>query len=164
MLLAKTCRCRGCGYWMIRADRMWLEGKQEEDGGMVAERSKTGVTLPSHWVTMAPWGECCGVGEGVCICGIVEAGIWNCEEWKCSLNCSDSRDKVIGWEKKQKGRGSDWRKKEKWGWVGQSPSLLAAGGVCVYVHKIVWSGEYIIPCSDPYGNCSTFIFCQKICP
>lgn len=52
--------------WFV-ADRTRLEGKQEEDGGVVAERSEAGVTLPSHWVTMAPWGECWGCRRG-CVC------------------------------------------------------------------------------------------------
>lgn len=93
-------------------------------GGVVAERSQAMVMLPSHWVTMAPWGESWGCGRGcVCICATGE-GI----KWECGLHCADWSDKVIGWERKnrKRGRAIVGRKKK----CGPIWSLLAAGGVC----------------------------------
>lgn len=100
---------QGCWYWMSWLDEMWLEEKQEEDGGVAADRSKAGVMLPSHWVTTEPWGERWGCGRWcACVCVTVEAGI----EYESSMHYADSTHKVIGWEKTcERERSSDWSKK-----------------------------------------------------
>lgn len=101
---------------------MWLEEKQEENGGVVAERSKARVMPPSHWVTMAPWGECWGCRR-VCVYITME----------CSLNCADGWDKVMGdkVDERKTEREGEWLEEESKMEGGCANHVFASSRRCV---------------------------------
>lgn len=149
-----TCRCGECWYWTSWMCRTWLEGKQEEDGGVVAERSKAGVMLPPYWDTMAPWGEHCKKGRA-----------WNRRMEFASRNVAwvvqTGDTKLLG-EKKQSEMENDWRKRENGG-EGTNP-VCASSRRYFCVYKKLWEVKHILLLEQTSMESAHYSYFVKIIP